>query len=272
MSLYNDRSIGIWGTSFAGGHALVAASQLDAGTVKAIVSQVPHLDGKNASKRALLTRGVVKTLKTAVVSLTDIVRWGLGLLPLYVKIAGTTTDLSFMTMTQDELTNYFNKHPKVYLGGWRNLAPARSMALMSQYSPMQSVSKISVPILFIAAAKDELCPLVEIQQAYALTANPDSQLMALQCNHFQIYLGENGEIVKSAAVDHFRKSFGIEAGLENEVESVEVESVEVKSVEVESVEEVGVDSGVDSGAGAEAEPDGRTGTETETETESSEEL
>jgi cephalosporin-C deacetylase-like acetyl esterase len=39
--------IALWGTSFAGGHTVVAAAQLDKGAIKAVISQVPHMNGTN---------------------------------------------------------------------------------------------------------------------------------------------------------------------------------------------------------------------------------
>jgi predicted alpha/beta-fold hydrolase len=47
-------SIGLWGTSLAGGHMLMVANHFNRDpAIRAVVSQVPHLDGKAASLRAI---------------------------------------------------------------------------------------------------------------------------------------------------------------------------------------------------------------------------
>jgi cephalosporin-C deacetylase-like acetyl esterase len=40
--------IALWGTSFAGGHVIVAGSQLKK-DIRCIISQIPHMDGRLAS-------------------------------------------------------------------------------------------------------------------------------------------------------------------------------------------------------------------------------
>jgi hypothetical protein len=71
--------------------------------IKGIIAQVPHLDGKAASKRALQSRGVVGVIRAAALSVADlIVSEMLGFPPVLVKIVGSAKETSYMNLT-DEL-------------------------------------------------------------------------------------------------------------------------------------------------------------------------
>jgi dienelactone hydrolase len=56
--------VGLWGTSYGGGHALVMAGERP-GNISAVVAQVPFLDGKEALGRMLKTKGPVSLLRRA---------------------------------------------------------------------------------------------------------------------------------------------------------------------------------------------------------------
>jgi cephalosporin-C deacetylase-like acetyl esterase len=166
--------IALWGTSFGCGHVLVAAAEMthgeDKGLISGVISQVPHLDGQAASLRKIKQMGILGTLRTAFISISDIFRNVLGLSPIYVKIAGTKEDgVTYMLMSKEELQKYFAKHPQAYLGGWENRAPARTLLYISRYSPIKSVQNVKAPILFIGATEDTLCPIEYVQKAWNMT-------------------------------------------------------------------------------------------------------
>jgi len=56
--------LGLWGTSYGGGHALVMAGELR-DNVSAVVAQVPFLDGKEALQRVYKAKGLVALLRRA---------------------------------------------------------------------------------------------------------------------------------------------------------------------------------------------------------------
>jgi pimeloyl-ACP methyl ester carboxylesterase len=188
----DPNQIALWGTSMAGGHVLKVAKELGPSAgIKCVISQVPHLDGKAASKRGLKQRGVLGTALVMGLALADYVRSGLlGLSPVYVKIVGTEKEAAYMMLGDAELKTYFSKHPVVYLGGWRNLAPARTLAVMSMYSPIQDVPLISeeIPILFVGAKQDALCPVELVREAARISNN--AQLLEVDSTHFDVYAGD----------------------------------------------------------------------------------
>ena len=85
----DETKIALWGTSFGGGHVLhVAADLKENSAIKAVISQVPHLDGRAASKRGARQRGILGTVRLAILALSDIMRSFFGLQPIYIRIAG----------------------------------------------------------------------------------------------------------------------------------------------------------------------------------------
>jgi pimeloyl-ACP methyl ester carboxylesterase len=186
----NEKSISLWGTSLAGGHALVIASELGPTRIKSVISHVPHLDGREASKKAISQRGILKTIRIIILSISDfILSHFLGLSPIYVKIVETFDGApSYMMLTENDLKSYFSKHPKEYLGGWQNLAPARTMLLLSLYSPVDVLKKIDVPVLFVGATQDSLCPAKNVQEAAKIVKK--AEYFEVNCTHFEIYVGD----------------------------------------------------------------------------------
>jgi predicted alpha/beta hydrolase len=164
----NASAIGLWGTSFAGGHMLVVGEHLkNDSSIKAVVSQVPHLSGKVASFKSIQLRGVLGSIKVVLFSLSDMLSSSLGLGHIYVKIVGQLSDtLAYMILEPAEFTSYNAKHPPSLLGGWKNLAPARTLLMMSMYNPIESVPGVAAPVLFVGASQDTLCPAEVIQAAY----------------------------------------------------------------------------------------------------------
>ena len=100
-----------------------------------------------------------------------------------------------MMLNNEEKLQYYSKHPKKYLGNWKNLAPARTMMVMSMYNPINSIITIpnTVPILFIGATLDHLCPIEYIHKAISLidTTKHNVQLLEVNSTHFNVYKHKN---------------------------------------------------------------------------------
>jgi pimeloyl-ACP methyl ester carboxylesterase len=105
---------------------------------------------------------------------------------------------AYMNLGEEHLQSYFSKHPKIYLGGWKNLAPARTLAVMSFYNPISDVPDIRIPILFIAASNDTLCPASIVAKAASKAMHVSSRLVTIDASHFDMYNGDNAKL----AVNH----------------------------------------------------------------------
>ncbi|CAN0385177.1 unnamed protein product [Pylaiella littoralis] len=199
--------VALWGTSFSGGHVLnVAAADnvpTRVGDIRAIVSQVPHLDGRAASRKSLKERGAKGSLKMAAAVVGDILRGILGMQARYVSIVGCAGDVALMPLEQEGCENYFAKHPAETLGGWRNQVCARVGAMVGMYSPVKSLPKIEAPILFVAAEHDEQCPAEKVREATAMANN--AQLSVHNNTHFDMYLGDTLKAILKEMGDHLEE-------------------------------------------------------------------
>lgn len=212
--------IGLWGTSFAGGHVLSSMAELiDKGIVeyypKCIVSQVPHLNGFKTSIRSIRKRGLFLTLRFLMAGIQDVFRDFLGMSPAYIPISGRQHQLSLMSLDDESLASYFSKIPKpeARLGGWENRAPARIGFYLRKYSPILRLKRSVIPFihknllshkknatprfLFIGADRDDLCPIEDIKEALQIFPVVDSihppiaHLFSRNASHFDIYHGEH---------------------------------------------------------------------------------
>ncbi|HXF50085.1 MAG TPA: alpha/beta hydrolase [Dehalococcoidia bacterium] len=189
--------IGLWGTSFSGGHVLeVAASD---GRVRAVVAQVPLVDGRASVGKSGLRR--VAPLMLA--ALRDVARQATGRPPYLVPLIGPPGSLGFLTTPESEpgyraiVTN---------APTWRNEIAARLALRIGLYRPIRSVSKLRCPVLYIAGERDTLTPAPAIVRAFRRT--PDARLYLLPVGHFDAYVGQWFEEVAPVQTAFFQQKLG----------------------------------------------------------------
>jgi dienelactone hydrolase len=171
--------IALWGTSFGGGHVLVAAAR--DGAVAAVVSQCPFTDGVAATRAAhprSLARAVAPALRDQLARLR-------GKPPVMVPLVGPPGSAALMTSPDSE-------------AGYRALIPpgaefhngvaARFLLHVGLHRPGRSAKKITAPILFCICDTDAVAP-AETALGYAATA-PRAEVKRYPVGHFDIYLGE----------------------------------------------------------------------------------
>ncbi|CAL5229605.1 g12965 [Coccomyxa viridis] len=196
--------IGLWGTSFAGGHVLVTAAK-EGTNVTAVVSQVPHLSGFEASKQSIKNRGLLQSIRLFLAGLHDRARALANMPAAYLKVAGTPGSNSFMELSEEDLQQYFNKHPSKYAGGWQNRILARLSNEMSRYNPIQYVAQVKAPVLMVATTRDALCSIHLARRAASL--NPLVKLVEKDAGHFDVYLGSTFEEVAGEQAKFFVETF-----------------------------------------------------------------
>ncbi|GAX72550.1 hypothetical protein CEUSTIGMA_g6.t1 [Chlamydomonas eustigma] len=207
VSGFRCSSLALWGTSMSGGHVLVAAAAHQNHSISAVISQIPLLSGRAASRAALATRGVVGTLKTAVLAVHDVARSLLGLSPVYIRIVGKTDELALMQLPVEELDKYFSKHPAVKQGGWRPWALARLGLEMPWYNPVNHLQDIHAPVLFVAAEQDRLCSPALIKAAASDCGMMKCELamIPLAQDHFSMYSGQAFEQATTSMLSFLKR-------------------------------------------------------------------
>ncbi len=76
--------------------------------------QVPHLSGFEASKQSIKNRGLLQSIRLFLAGLHDRARALANMPAAYLKVAGTPGSNSFMELSEEDLQQYFNKHPSKY--------------------------------------------------------------------------------------------------------------------------------------------------------------
>lgn len=164
--------IGIWGSSYSGGHTIMVAA-LDA-RVKAIAMQVPGISGKSVPAGPYALSG--KLLEDA------------------IQRARTGQGAEFETGFSA-----------------RRMVDIETQQAVAEYRPMNYVQYLgNRPVLFIVAERDELIRNQDAgRAAYEMLPGPKSYIEVPGITHFEMYIGDAFERSSNAAADWFRKYLGV---------------------------------------------------------------
>jgi dienelactone hydrolase len=176
--------IGLWGTSFAGGHVIETAARVPA--VAAVVAQCPFTDGI-ASVRVIPPLTIARISGLAV---RDLVAARLGKPPVMVPAAGRPGELALMT-TPDAYPGYLTLMPSG--AEIPNEIAARIGLKLPAYRPGRLTAKVRCPILFCVCEADSVAPAGPTRR-YAATA-PHGEVKLYPEGHFDIYVGDAFERV-----------------------------------------------------------------------------
>jgi uncharacterized protein len=194
--------IGVWGSSYGGGHAFVTAA-IDR-RVKAVVGQVPAISGSGtfqqlvridnwagidaalSAERQALAAGAEPTMLPAVHE--D---------PTAMSAMPTPDSYEFFTATAAE------RAPS-----WRNEITLLTMEYFRGYEPGTYLPLIApTPLLMIVAPLDRLADGQTATRAYDTASHP-KKLVLVKGGHFDAYTGEGFEVTSSAARDWFVEHLG----------------------------------------------------------------
>jgi dipeptidyl aminopeptidase/acylaminoacyl peptidase len=180
----DSTKIALWGTSFSGGHVLVAAAgEKD---VVAVVAQIPFVDGL-ASASILSPLNIAHALFHG---LLDVLTMIIHAKPHYVPMVSLDGEFAVLN-TPDAREGYLALVPKNT--DWKNRCPARILFTILSYSPVNYASKIACPVLIIKAEKDSLVPGSAVERTIVKIKR--CEVLRLPIGHFEAYTGEAFETV-----------------------------------------------------------------------------
>lgn len=184
----------LWGTSFSGGHVMVAG-QRD-GAVAAVVAQCPFTDGR-ASTMAMDKLTAAKVTARA---LADVAAAALRRPPVMVALAGPPNSTALMT-APDVVPGYLSLVPPEQ--PFRNEVAARIGLTIPMHTPGRALRQLTCPTLVCACDKDTVAPVGPTVR-YA-EGNPNVRLNRYDEGHFDIYVGEAFERVVADQLDFLRE-------------------------------------------------------------------
>ncbi len=192
-----DRNrIGIWGSSYSGGHVLVVGA-IDR-RVKCVVSQVPLISGYRNILR--LVRADLLAGLRAQFDADREARFT-GKPPTLIPVVAEDPLAPCALPTRDSW-EWFSETGRTRAPAWRNEVTLRSVEMLMEYEPGSYIERISpTPLLIVVAAQDHLTVADEAFAAYARALEP-KKLVILPGGHFDAYIKEF-DLASSAARDWF---------------------------------------------------------------------
>lgn len=194
----NSDKIALWGTSFSGGHAIVAAAQDP--KIAAISVQVPFVSGISSSTPIVIQNGPGYFFKAAYSAIRDLWRAATAREPYLVQIYGAPDEFAVLN-THDTKAGYESLIPPGL--EVENATPARIFLTLVLYRPIRWAGKVKCPALVIAGENDSLIPIEGVKKAAAKMKQ--AEFVSLPLDHFAPYLGEPFNQVSKKQLDFLKK-------------------------------------------------------------------
>lgn len=181
--------LGLWGTSFSGGHAIMTAADDD--EISALVTQVPFVD----SMTTLAKLGLCFSVWALIPALRDLLAAITRQAPYYIKIVGKPDEFAAMN-TPEAWPGYLSLVPKGT--SWGNRCPGRALFALLPYRPIAMAGQVQRPALIMYGEKDSLISAASVEKTAARM--PDCTLIKYPFGHFEIYNGEAFEMAAEAQI------------------------------------------------------------------------
>lgn len=190
--------IGVWGSSYSGGHVLVLGA-IDR-RIKCVVSQAPAISGL-ANVRRLVRADQFAPLRAAFDA--DRVGRAHGEPPLTMPVAYEKDPSEPAALPTEDTHDYFLTTAAERAPSWRNEVTLRSVEMLTEYEPGAYIANISpTPLMMVLASQDHVTPVDLALNAYSQALEPKS-LLILDAAHFEVYTGENFKRSSAAQRDWF---------------------------------------------------------------------
>jgi uncharacterized protein len=193
----DDKRIGVWGSSYSGGHVLVVGA-IDR-RVKCVVSQVPLTSGYRNILRLVRADMIAPT--RAQLDEDRAARFA-GHAPAMIPVV-TDDPAGLAALPTADSYQWFTETGKSRASSWKNEVTLRTVEMLMEYEPGTYVERISpTPLLMIIAQGDHLAVADEAFATYNRALEP-KKLVILPSGHFDAYTGNGFEMASGAARDWF---------------------------------------------------------------------
>lgn len=182
--------IGVWGTSYAGGHAIVLVATDR--RVRAVVAQVPTISGYQQSLRRV-PPDQVPALEAAFAD--DERKQFRGAHPATQAVVSSDPAVPAAYRSADAVAFYNQAVPE---GVWENIMTLRSSRAARMYEPGTWISRVSpTPLLMVVALHDTITVADLALRAYEQAVQP-KKLVTIDGDHFDPYLARFADASGSA--------------------------------------------------------------------------
>jgi fermentation-respiration switch protein FrsA (DUF1100 family) len=193
--------IGVWGTSYSGGHVLVLGA-IDK-RVKCVVAQVPLVSGLRNIQR--LVRQDFLAPNRELFDQDRAARFR-GEPPAMIPVVDPDP-MAVSSLPTADSWEWFSETAKTRAPSWRNEVTLRTVEMLMEYEPSVYIERISpTPLLMVVAARDHLTPSDLALEAYQRAREP-KRLVLLSGAHFDAYV-KDFEASSRAASDWLLEHLG----------------------------------------------------------------
>jgi len=193
--------IGVWGSSYSGGHVLVLGA-IDK-RVRCVAAQVPLVSGFRNIQR--LVRQDFLAPNRAAMDQDRAARFR-GEAPAMVPVVDPDP-LAVSALPTPDSWEWFSDTGKARAPAWSNQVTLRTVELLMEYEPSAYLERISpTPLLMVVAAGDHLTPTDLALEAYQRAREP-KRLVLLPGGHFDAYV-KDFDTASGAARDWFLEHLG----------------------------------------------------------------
>jgi len=195
--------VGVWGSSYSGGHVLVVAAQDR--RVRCVVSQVPLISGYDNARR--LVRADHLAGLRAAFDADRAARYA-GEAPAMIPVCYTDDPAGPCALPTEDTHDFFLGPIQERATTWRNEVTLRSVEMFTGYEPGDYLPRISpTPLMMVVAAGDHLT-VSDLSLAGYGRANEPKRLLVLPGGHFEAYVGEAFRTSAPAQRDWFLQHLG----------------------------------------------------------------
>ncbi|MDM0117468.1 acetylxylan esterase [Variovorax sp. J22R133] len=195
----DPKRIGLWGTSYAGGHAIVLGATDR--RLRAVVAQVPTISGFEQGLRRIAPENVAAIEE----AFAEDERSQLRGEPLRRQtIVSADPAVSASYRAKDAIDFYLQPLPD---GVWENNVTVRSTRAARMYEPGQWIARVSpTPLLMVVATHDTIT-LTDLELAAYERALQPKRLVTIEGSHFAPYVSQFAQS-SGAALDWFKSHLG----------------------------------------------------------------
>ncbi len=197
LSGIDPARIGVWGSSYSGGHVLVVAATDR--RVKCVVSQVPLVSGHRNVRRTV--RADLVSAVQGMFAADRAARYA-GAAPQTLPIVSDNPAV-LAAMASADAFQWFTQTAAARAPSWRNEVTLKSVEMYTDYEPGAHIGYISPTPLLMLIADDDVVAVSDLAfEAYGKALEP-KHLVTLKGGHFDAYAGQGFDVSAAAARDWF---------------------------------------------------------------------
>lgn len=196
LEYVDSARIGLWGTSYAGGHAIVLGATDR--RLRCVVAQVPTISGYEQGLRRIPPDQVAAIEEAFSADERAQLR---GEPPRRQAIVSADPAVPASYRAKDAIDFYLQPLPE---GAWQNDVTVRSTRAARMYEPGHWIARVSpTPLLMVVATRDAIT-LTDLELAAYERALQPKQLVTIEGGHFDPYLSQFSR-ASEAAIAWFRQ-------------------------------------------------------------------